>query len=257
MFEPVYSRRGELMSNRTLHLQDLARLDIDRQSRAGIPEAVLAEGKSLDQVIVISQRMAETAGRALVTRLAPGQGDALRSKLGGPLTVELYAEGRLAIVRQPDAVVKPTGGAIGVLAAGTADIPVAEEARVTAEEMGCETIKHYDIGVAGIHRLVEPLQDLQQRDVAAVVVVAGMEGALPTVVKGLLAVPVVGVPTSVGYGVSRNGEAALMAMLNSCSPGLTVVNIDNGFGAGATAALIANRLAAAKAAANSKRMEST
>ncbi len=231
---------------RTEHIHDLARLDIDRQQRAGIPEAILAEGKTLEQVIEIAGRMAEAAGRALVTRLGTGWGDNLRSQLDQRgLEVDLVGRSRTAVIRRPGSAPPHTGGVIGLIAAGTADIPVAEEARVTAIEMGCEVVHHYDIGVAGIHRLVEPLEELREREVAALVAVAGMEGALPTVVKGLLAVPVIGVPTSVGYGIGRDGQAALMTMLQSCSPGLTVVNIDNGFGAGATAALIANRLVAA------------
>jgi len=222
------------------HLNDLARLDLQRRARAGIPEAVFAQGKTLEQVVAISREMAAGAGRALVTRLPEGWGAILQQRLGAIGRVTLFAEGRLAVVEREGADVEPTGGVIGVVTAGTADIPVAEEARVTAAEMGCEVLAFYDVGVAGIHRLVEPIEALRDR-AAAVVAVAGMEGALPTVVKGLLPVPVIGVPTSVGYGYGGGGEAALMSMLQSCSPGLTVVNIDNGFGAGATAALIANR----------------
>jgi hypothetical protein len=133
-----------------------------------------------------------------------------------------------------------------VLAAGTSDIPAAEEAKVTAEVMGCQVLAYYDVGIAGIHRLMEPLRETLVQDVSAIVVVAGMEGALPSVVRGLVPVPVIGVPTSTGYGYGGKGEAALMTMLQSCAPGLTVVNIDNGFGAGATAALIANGVAQAK-----------
>ncbi len=138
------------------------------------------------------------------------------------------------------------GGTIAILAAGTSDIPVAEEARVTAEVMGCEVLAHYDVGIAGIHRLLDPLREVVAKDVSALVVVAGMEGTLPSVVRGLVTVPVIGVPTSTGYGYGGQGQAALMTMLQSCAPGLTVVNIDNGFGAGATAALIAHQVARAK-----------
>jgi len=225
-------------------IPDLARLDLHRQGRAGIPEAVLAEGKSLQQVVTIAVRMAQAVGRALITRLPSGWGDQLRAQLGPELGVDLYGEGRLAVVSRPGHRPAHSGGVVGLLAAGSADIPVAEEARVTAQEMGCEVRHFYDVGVAGIHRLVEPLETLRGDErLGAVIVVAGMEGALPTVVKGLLPLPVIGVPTSVGYGYGGGGTAALMSMLQSCSPGLTVVNIDNGFCAGATAALIANRLA--------------
>ncbi|MCS7131236.1 MAG: nickel pincer cofactor biosynthesis protein LarB, partial [Hadesarchaea archaeon] len=135
----------------------------------------------------------------------------------------------------------PKVGKIGVLAAGTADIPVAEEASVAAQVMGCEVLKAYDVGVAGIHRLFEPLRRMIDEGVAAIVVVAGMEGALPSVVSSLVNVPVIGVPTSVGYGVGANGIGALVTMLQSCSPKLAVVNIDNGFGAGVFAALVARQ----------------
>jgi hypothetical protein len=140
-----------------------------------------------------------------------------------------------------------SGGHIGVLTAGAGDIPVAEEARLVAEEMGCRVTTIYDVGVAGIHRLFGPLSDLLTSDVAALVVCAGMDGALPSVVAGLAHVPVIGCPTSIGYGAGGKGRAALLAMLQTCAPGLTVVNIDNGVGAGATAALLANQVAAARA----------
>ncbi len=132
-------------------------------------------------------------------------------------------------------------GKIGLIAAGTADLPVAEEARVVAEVCGCEVIKAYDVGIAGIHRLVEPLEEIVNANVAAIIVVAGMEGALPSVVASLVNIPVIGVPTSVGYGLGGKGVAALLSMLQNCSPGLAVVNIDNGVGAGTFAAKCAYR----------------
>jgi hypothetical protein len=167
-------------------------------------------------------------------------------QLKNEFKVVYHRVGRALVVSKIGVVPAPSGGVIAVLAAGTSDLPVAEEARVTAETMGCRVLAFYDVGVAGIHRLVSPLEMIHKEEASAVVAVAGMEGALPTVVRGLVAVPVIGVPTSVGYGYGGKGEAALMTMLQSCAPGLTVVNIDNGFGAGATAALIANHVAAAK-----------
>lgn len=228
-------------------VSDLARLDLDRRARSGIPEVVFGQGKSPEQLLAICERMASRQGRAIASRLGPGGAEALRRALGAALEVESYAGGRLAVIARADAERVQTGGRVAVLAAGTSDIPVAEEARVMALEMGCEVIQHYDVGVAGLHRLVDPLREIVEQDVAAVVAVAGMEGALPTMVKGLVPMPVIGVPTSVGYGLGQPGEAALMTMLHSCALGLTVVNIDNGIGGGATAALIANRLAAAGA----------
>jgi NCAIR mutase (PurE)-related protein len=153
---------------------------------------------------------------------------------------------RAAVIYTPQYEQPDTGGKIGVLTAGTSDVPVAEEARLVAEAMGCQVQTLYDVGVAGLHRLVGPLRELLVGDVAALVVCAGMDGALPSVVAGLAPVPVIGVPTSVGYGAGGKGRAALLSMLQTCAPGLTVVNIDNGVGAGATAALIANRVAAAQ-----------
>jgi pyridinium-3,5-biscarboxylic acid mononucleotide synthase len=142
------------------------------------------------------------------------------------------------IVVDRRACVQEKTGKIGVLTAGTSDIPVAEEAATIAEVMGCGVIRGYDVGVAGIHRLLDPLKDMIRQDVACVVVVAGMEGALPSVVAGMVGVPVIGVPTSIGYGLGAGGIGALTTMLQSCAPGLVVVNIDNGFNAGATAAII-------------------
>ena len=160
--------------------------------------------------------------------------------------VQRNSIGRTVVVKKKGANPKESGGKIAILAAGTSDIPTAEEARVTAEVMGCKVLAHYDVGIAGIHRLLEPLKEVLDDNVSAVVVVAGMEGALPSVVRGLVTVPVIGVPTSTGYGYGGHGQAALMTMLQSCAPGLTVVNIDNGFGAGATAALVANQVALAR-----------
>jgi NCAIR mutase (PurE)-related protein len=160
--------------------------------------------------------------------------------------VDHRAIARCAAIHRPGYVRPRTDGRIGVLTAGTSDVPVAEEARLIAEEMGCDVYTAYDVGVAGIHRLFEPLVEMLAARVAALVVCAGMDGALASVVAGLSPVPVVGVPVSTGYGAGGKGRAALLAMLQTCAPGLTVVNVDNGVGAGATAALIANREAAAR-----------
>ena len=219
----------------------IADLDFDRAARAGIPEAVFAAGKTFSQVAQLSSALAKRNGRVLVTRLPQGWGQRLSAALASDLAVSLFGEERLAVVHRPGCEVERRRGRVGLLAAGTSDAPVAEEARVTALELGCEVFPHYDVGVAGLHRIFAPIEALKRQQVSVVIVVAGMEGALATVVKGLLACPVIGVPTSVGYGYGAAGQAALMSMLQSCSPGLTVVNIDNGFGAGASAALIANQ----------------
>lgn len=224
-------------------LDSFGRLDVHRRERTGIPEAILAEGKTPEQVVRLAESMAAQAGVALVTRAALPIARAIESSLNREYDISVTESARTVVVRRRDASIRQSGGVIAVLAAGTSDLPVAEEARVTAELMGCLVLRFYDVGVAGIHRLITPLEEIRTREASAVVVVAGMEGALPTVVRGLVPVPVIGVPTSVGYGFGGRGEAALMTMLQSCAPGLTVVNIDNGFGAGATAALIANRVA--------------
>jgi NCAIR mutase (PurE)-related protein len=153
--------------------------------------------------------------------------------------VEFDPRSRVLLVRRRGTTRPAPSGLVGVLAAGTADVNVAEEAAAVCREMGVDVVTAYDVGVAGVHRLSGPLNDMVERGVAALVVAAGMEGALPSVVSGLVGVPVIGLPTSTGYGMGGKGEAALLAMLQSCSPGLVVVNIDNGVGAGVTAALIA------------------
>lgn len=224
-------------------VEQFARLDLDRHDRTGIPEVVFAEGKTTAQVCAIVQTLADRAGQVLVTRASPACAAAIRKKLGRTLRLEHSRTARTVVARRAGFRPPPRQGVVAVLAAGTADVAVAEEARITAEVMGCEVLRFYDVGIAGIHRLAEPLRRIGEREVACVVVCAGMEGALPSVVRGLVAVPVIGVPVSTGYGYGGGGEAALMTMLQSCSPGLTVVNIDNGFGAGATAALIARRAA--------------
>ncbi len=228
------------------HIDGFARLDLDRHKRTGIPESILAEGKTTEQTIALIRSFTVKAGYSLTTRIHGEAARVVKQALEGELRIDHNESGRTLVAQTADHAFEPTGGKIAVLAAGTSDLPVAEEARVTAEVMGCEVMTAYDVGVAGIHRLLKPLEQIHEVGVSAVVVVAGMEGALPTVVRGLVPIPVIGVPTSVGYGYGGKGEAALMTMLQSCAPGLTVVNIDNGFGAGATAALIANQVAAAR-----------
>lgn len=228
-------------------LDDFARLDPERHGRKGVPEVVFAPGKTLEQLLKICASMLEHAGRAVISGLDGEQLAAVKEVFGDKVADAGKHSGCL-VLREPGHEPQPTGGKVGILSAGTSDIPVAEQARIVAEEMGCETIRAYDVGVAGVHRLLEPLKEMVESGVAAIVVAAGMEGALPSVVAGLVPVPVIGLPTSTGYGLGGRGEAALMSMLQSCCPGLVAVNIDNGVGAGATAALIANNAAAGNAA---------
>lgn len=220
-------------------LDEFARLDIGRHGRKGVPEVVYAPGKTVDQLLKICASMLAHSGKAILSGVSEEQRQAVNESFGA-MIVEDGKESACMVLREAGHEPHPTGGRVGILSAGTADIPVAEQARIVAEEMGCEVIKAYDVGVAGVHRLLEPLQRIVEAGAAVIIVAAGMEGALPSVVAGLVPVPVIGLPTSTGYGIGGGGVAALMSMLQSCCPGLVAVNIDNGVGAGATAALIAN-----------------
>jgi pyridinium-3,5-biscarboxylic acid mononucleotide synthase len=208
-----------------------ARIDHHRNLRTGLPEVIYAAGKSPEQTAEIFQRMAVAGSDVLATRVTSEIAEAVLREV--PSAV--YHRGAQAITLKQSAT--DPRGHITVLCAGTSDIRVAEEAAVTAEVFGVTVTRLYDVGVAGLHRLLAVRDQLAAS--AAVIVCAGMEGALPSVVGGLVGVPVIAVPTSVGYGASFSGTAALLGMLNSCSPNVTVVNIDNGFGAAYTATLIA------------------
>lgn len=235
----IEQARRRLSALNVRRIKDLAKLDVGRAHRTGAPEAILAEGKDPKTVAKSAAALAQANSYALVTRARVAHVKAIKAKLRG-FEVKHNPRARTVLVKKKGHVF-PKSGKIGVLAAGTADVPVAEEAAVAAEVMGCEVLKAYDVGVAGIHRLFEPLQHMVKAGVSVLVVVAGMEGTLPSVVSSLTDVPVVGVPTSVGYGVGIKGIGALMTMLQSCSPKLAVVNIENGFGAGVFAALVARQ----------------
>jgi NCAIR mutase (PurE)-related protein len=224
------------------------RLDPTRQDRAGVPEIVFARSKPATEVAASLAALAGHTGRALATRCPAATIEDVAARLGSQFDVVIDAEASALVVSVPGSAPRQTGGLVAVITAGSSDGPVAAEAALVAREMGAEVHQVRDVGVAGLHRLVEPLESVIARGVDAIVVVAGMDGALPSVVAGLVAVPVIGVPTSTGYGYGGEGTAALMSMLQTCAPGLVVVNIDNGVGAGATAALIANRVAAARRA---------
>ena len=235
-------RRLKLLS--VLKVRGYARVDVGRELRRSIPEIVFVEGKTLAQTLKVASEMAEAEGRVILARASKAHLSELL-KLKSKFKVKVWEQAGMAVVKRQDFKTVKTGGRVAILTAGTADIPVALEAEVVAGELGCDIYHAYDVGVAGMHRLLEPLKRISSW-ADAVVVVAGMEGALPSVVASLVDLPVVGVPTSVGYGYGGGGKAALMAMLQSCSLGLAVVNIDNGVGAGAYAALIANRAARAR-----------
>ncbi len=209
---------------------DSARVDHHRGLRCGFGEVIFGAGKTAGQVREIFNKLAATGENVLATRITAEMFEGIIEDYPN---AEFNETARTMTLRQKSA--EPVGH-VAIVAAGTSDLPVAEEARVTAEIMGAKVSKHYDVGVAGIHRLLADMPEVQHANV--VVAVAGMEGALASVVGGLVAVPVIAVPTSVGYGASFGGVAALLAMLNSCASGVSVVNIDNGFAGGYNAAII-------------------
>jgi len=212
-----------------------AKLDLHREIRSGVAETVYAPGKTIGDLERIVSPLIAAHGRVLVTRVSDEQAHALLAR--HPAAVH-HARARLLTVGGGEPL---AGYRVGVLAAGTADLAVAEEAALTSVWLGAAVERHYDVGIAGLHRLLDNLDDI--RRAAALIVVAGMDGALPTLVAGLVRSPVVAVPTSVGYGASFGGLAALLTMLNACSPGVAVVNIDNGYGA----AVMAHRICAPRA----------
>lgn len=215
-----------------------AKVDHHRKLRTGVPEVIYCPGKTSDQIEMIMTSMVSKGSNVLASRASPELYDTLKSNFQN---LEYHKNARLMTLKINEVKLK---GMVSVVSAGTADIPIAEEAAITAEMTGSTVQRIYDVGVAGIHRLLSTRKKLEQSN--AVVVVAGMEGALGSVIGGLVSCPVIAVPTSVGYGASLNGIAALLAMLNSCAPNVTVVNIDNGFGAGYSASLINRQIVLAE-----------
>lgn len=210
---------------------EFAKVDTHRKLRQGYAEIIYGEGKTAEQIIEICAKMQEAGEKnILITRLSQEKADIIRSKYG----LDYNSMGKIGLIGQ-----KPTPNGVGkvvIAVAGTSDIPVAEEASYTLEALGSEVVKMYDVGVAGIHRLLSHVDDIMSATV--IIAIAGMEGALASVVAGLADCPVIAVPTSVGYGASFNGLSALLSMLNSCASGVSVVNIDNGFGAAYQANMI-------------------
>jgi NCAIR mutase (PurE)-related protein len=220
-------------------IEDFAQIDMGRRYRKGIPEVIFAERKQLDEIKKIIIKILEKSNSVLVSRIqkhdyskiiAFAKKNKFKIKDGKNTTA-------LLLYKKEQ---KSSGGMVGIVTAGTSDIGVAEEARLTCEAMNCTCICSYDVGIAGLHRIFPIIKKFVQQNVDVIVVAAGMEGALASVVASLVEVPVIGLPTSVGYGYGEKGVAALASMLQSCSLGLSVVNIDNGIGAGAVAANIAN-----------------
>jgi len=232
-----------------LQLEELggrARLDLGRSLRRGLPEVVLAAGKAPADVALLVTALAREQGQGLASRLSADHFAALEAAAAG---FELVRYSQAVRLLRPGWRPRARLGRVGIITAGNSDLPVADEARMVLEACGLSARLEADVGVAGLHRLVAPLAELLAWGVDVLVVCAGMDGVLPGVVAGLVDVPVIGVPVSTGYGAGGEGEAALLTMLQSCSTGLTLVNIDNGVGAGAAAVLIASRVAAARPAA--------
>ena len=213
---------------------DFAKLDTHRTMRRGFPETILAEGKTTEHLIAIARKASENEKNTIITRTSETQRKALSESFPAE-NLRFYPPSTLVTIEFTPPEVTGSG-TIGIVSAGTSDIPVAREAIGTARFLGNEVDEIFDVGVAGLHRILEQLERL--RKCSVVIVVAGMDGALPSVVAGLLQVPVIAVPTSVGYGASFEGLAALLTMLNSCASGVVVVNIDNGFGAAVSASLM-------------------
>jgi len=223
----------------------VARVDVDRHDRCGFPEVIFGQGKMPEDVVAIAQTLVERHGVVLVTRSCEAQAAALTAAFP---SARVHTRSRCVTVEERP--LEKLKGTVAVVCAGTSDLPVAEEAVVTLEIFGNRVAKFFDVGVAGIHRLLAVRDQVEACN--AVVVVAGMEGALPSAIAGLISKPIIAVPTSVGYGASFGGLAALLGMLNSCGSGVTVVNIDNGFGAAYAAASINRQVHAAARAAGAR-----
>ncbi|MBR0370313.1 MAG: nickel pincer cofactor biosynthesis protein LarB [Methanobrevibacter sp.] len=222
-----------IKSQNILEVDEIAKFDSKRQDRTGFPEAVFAPSKDYEDLLLIIKRYFENEipQNLIITKLSPDRYERLLDDLDfDDLILDYNKKGQILVIRVNEDKSEPIAK-IGIITAGTSDINVAEEAKVIVEEGGCEAIASYDIGVAGIHRLFPQIAHMIKEGVKVLIVCAGMEGALPSVVAGLVDIPVIAVPTSVGYGVGEGGRVALDSMLQSCAPGIAVVNIDNGFGA--------------------------
>ncbi len=231
------------------YLDSIANLDLFRQQRTGMPEVIYAESKTTIQTVAIAERILQHNNRVLISRPPTDTVNTLLSHFATYQITRGTAD-RIITIATQDHTIPDMGGHVGIIAAGTSDLPAADEAAAICTELGCHVHRVTDVGVAGLHRLFEPLRKLIDTPVDVVIVAAGMDGALPSVVTGLVDVPVIGLPTAVGYGYGGQGMAAMGTMLQSCAPGISIVNIDNGIGAGAVAARIARKLHAARTRGN-------
>jgi NCAIR mutase (PurE)-related protein len=234
-----------LKANLIEEVGDLAKLDVFRKTRTGIPEVIFAQNKTPQMVIDIISQFLKSKKYAIISRYSEKQEKLILEHFENTkeILIEKYNLGKIMVVKESTFDFEKKAGIIGIITAGSSDIPIAVEAETIGKAMGCRVIASYDVGIAGMHRIFTPLSDMIKNGVHVIIVCAGMEGTLPGVVAALVDVPVIGVPISSGYGLGEKGKGALITMLQSCSPGLLVVNIDNGFGAGASAAIIANKIA--------------
>ena len=235
-----------LKANLVEEVGDLAKLDVFRKTRTGVPEVILAQNKERQIIIDIIKRFLKINKFAIISRYIEKQREFIVEIFGNEdkYDIEINELGKIIVIKEKSFEFPKRGGIVGIITAGSSDILIAEEAKAIAIAMGCEVLTSYDVGIAGVHRIFKPLSDMIRKGVHVIIVCAGMEGTLPGVVAALVDLPVIGVPISSGYGMGEKGKGALITMLQSCSPGLLVVNIDNGFGAGASAALIANKISA-------------
>ncbi|HME54109.1 MAG TPA: nickel pincer cofactor biosynthesis protein LarB [Candidatus Lokiarchaeia archaeon] len=228
--------KGQMMQE----VENLATLDIFREVRTGTPEIIFAESKAIDDLKMIISNFLETKGIAVISRLTPEQEAMVQESFPG--MIELKEKANMAVIKKEDYTIEPCGGIVGIITAGTSDIAIAEEAATVCEVMGCTVERAYDVGIAGLHRVFKPMKMFIEKNVDIIICCAGMEGALPSVIASLTDVLVIGVPIATGYGFGGQGVTALSSMLQSCSPGLVVVNINNGIGAGAAAAIVSRKM---------------
>jgi hypothetical protein len=225
-------------------LDKMSHLDLNRHLRTGIPEVIFAESKTEEMVIEITKTMLKKNDFCIITRLPFDYFDKLEViyKRNNEYVCDFNKKAKTAYIAKKSYNIHKREGTIGIITAGTSDIPIAEEASLLLKAMGIKTITSYDVGISGMHRIFPALKEMITKNVDVILVIAGMEGTLPGIVSALVDIPVVGVPTSSGYGIGEKGKGAITTMLQSCSPGLAVVNIDNGFGAAAFAAIIVKRI---------------
>ncbi len=237
----IEDAQNELKVTQIRELGDNIKFDVRRENRVGVPEAVYAQGKTDEDLLTIINNI-ESVTNLMITRLPEDRFNNIKNKIDEEI-LEIstyYQTGSILTINKTQP--KKQRGKVGIITAGTADIPVAEESRITLEQAGYTVIRTYDVGVAGIHRLIDKITYLIDEKVDVIITLAGMEGALPSVVAGIVDMPVIAVPTSTGYGVGEKGFTALFAMLQSCAPGIATMNIDNGYGAGAYAITILKQI---------------